>query len=251
MSAVLCLDVGNTRLKWQVAAAGHVIAQGATASASPVIDITKPVLKLVTQVVVSSVLGESTMKVLEPALKMVPVTKLSFVGSRRAWGALTNGYDDPARLGVDRWLAMIAAVAEHPTPVVVVDAGTALTVDGVTSTGQHLGGYIVPGLRTMLRSLGESTAAIPTEALSAAAPGARSASTRDAVCNGVVEASRGLVDRAVTYLRNRENLEPTVVVTGGDRRLVAYERSGWCLCPDLVLRGIRHVAGDLNRFAPP
>jgi type III pantothenate kinase len=164
---------------------------------------------------------------------------------------LINGYHDPGKLGVDRWLAMIAASDEFGLPVVVVDAGTALTVDGVGMAGRHLVGYIVPGLRTMLRSLGEATAGLNIEELSTAKPGATSTSTRDAICNGVVEAARGLVDRAVRYLGEQEGRQPAVVVTGGDRRLVTYEGSSWLLCPDLVLRGLRRVAGDLNQFTPP
>lgn len=251
MSAFMCLDVGNTRLKWQVALEGRIIAQGACSSAYPAVELPGPLAQLVTRVAVSSVVGTRVLDNIKGMLSGIRASEPQFVVSVRQWGALTNGYHDPEKLGVDRWLAMVAAVEEYEGPLIVVDAGTALTVDGVQSSGQHLGGYIAPGLRTMLKSLGDSTAGIPTEALTAARPGATSASTREAVCQGVIEASRGLIDRAVAYMRARENCEPSVVVTGGDRRLIAYQGSGWHLRPDLVLRGLRHVAGDLNRFAPP
>jgi type III pantothenate kinase len=251
MAAVLCLDIGNTRLKWQVAFSGRLVAQGSCSSAAPSLNIPPSIARIVNRVAISSVAGADSLRALESELLPMAASGLEVVASTDAWGRLINGYQDPGKLGVDRWLAMVAASDAVGLPVVVVDAGTALTVDGIGASGKHLVGYIVPGLRTMLKSLGDATAGLGVEALSAATPGARSVSTRDAICNGVVEAARGLVDRAVGYLSEHEGREPAVVVTGGDRRLVAYEGSGWLLCPDLVLLGLRRVAGDLNQFMPP
>ncbi len=70
---------------------------------------------------------------------------------------VTIRYSDPSRLGVDRWLAMLAAHAASTKACLVVDCGTALTIDKLTASGEHCGGYIIPGLALMRRSLEENT----------------------------------------------------------------------------------------------
>ena len=76
-----------------------------------------------------------------------------FASSTDTAAGVRNGYSNPAQLGVDRWLAVIGAFHRHRDACCVVDAGTALTIDGVDATGQHLGGFIVPGPRLMVESL--------------------------------------------------------------------------------------------------
>ena len=70
---------------------------------------------------------------------------------------MTSGYRDPERLGVDRWLALIAARERSKQPTVIVDAGSACTIDLLDSEGRHLGGYILPGLTAMGEALVRGT----------------------------------------------------------------------------------------------
>lgn len=110
---------------------------------------------------------------------------------------VTNGYAAPARLGADRWAALVAAWTRHASAQVVVMAGTATTVDALDADGHFRGGYILPGLRLMPRSLYERTAGIRM------AKGERQrypTSTANAVASGVLAASAGAVAAMVRTL---------------------------------------------------
>ena len=64
---------------------------------------------------------------------------------------------NPVTLGVDRWLACLAAHRTYQQDVLVIDAGTAITIDIVTSNGIHLGGYIIPGMASLGQTISLST----------------------------------------------------------------------------------------------
>ncbi|HUN91460.1 MAG TPA: type III pantothenate kinase [Burkholderiaceae bacterium] len=132
---------------------------------------------------------------------------------------LTSGYRDPSRLGADRWHAMIAArVATPGLPLVVVNAGTATTVDAVTMHGRFEGGVIAPGMRLMLDSLARGTARLPR------ADGAWSPSpdnTDDAITTGVLEAQAGLVERRVRRFSRACGRPVRLVLAGGFASLLA------------------------------
>src|SRR3546814_5490867 len=75
----------------------------------------------------------------------------NFARSSAGWHGLRNAYREPERLGVDRWLAMIAAWHTHRGAACIANAGTALTVDVIDAQGQHLGGIIAAGLAAQQR----------------------------------------------------------------------------------------------------
>ena len=134
-----------------------------------------------------------------------------FARSSAAACGVTNSYTSPERMGVDRWLAMIAAWQQARGAVCVVDAGSALTIDFLDSHGVHTGGYILPGLRMMERALLEGTDRVrfgdaPRDCL---APGN---STETAVLNGLQLAQVGAVELALTRFGQRG----TLVFTGGN-----------------------------------
>ncbi len=149
---------------------------------------------------------------------------------------VTHAYEDCLRHGVDRWLAILAAYNLKKSSVIVVDCGTAITVDAVNTKGQHLGGYIVPGESLMAQALQLNTGAIKllTERQRSYDYGC---STEENVFNGV-----GLM--AETFLRqlvaNAKNMGFIIFVTGGG----AIEYSAvWSdsivnIMPDLVLQGL-------------
>jgi type III pantothenate kinase len=147
---------------------------------------------------------------------------------------LTNSYTEPERLGVDRWLAMIAARRRAAGPVCVVDAGSALTIDFVAADGRHRGGYIVPGVAMMERALLGETARVrfgdaPRDQL---APGT---STEAAVYNGLQLAQVGTVATALERFGESDAL----VFCGGNGQLLqALLGLGGEFVPELVLDGL-------------
>ncbi len=168
--------------------------------------------------------------------------------------ALRNGYRDSTQLGVDRWHSLLAARAAHPDrSLVVVTAGTATTVDGVTMDGSFVGGAIAPGVRMMYDGLARGTANLPfAKGQLAAYPD----NTDDAIASGVIGCQLGLIERFVRNFRV-EHGEPLVVLAGGyAAHLSPYVGLGTSLPgvireENLVLRGVYLRARALAADAAP
>jgi type III pantothenate kinase len=114
---------------------------------------------------------------------------------------------------------MIAARTLWNTPLCVIDCGSAVTVDSIDANGQHLGGYIVPGLRMQRSLLQEETARVSI-AEQARAPSGWGKETSECVSRGIEEALAGLVERSVRQLALELNAEVTTVITGGDGAVI-------------------------------
>ena len=146
--SVLLVDVGNSRLKWQQRRAGQVVSEHQCALA----EVTSaPWPQDAAQVLVASVREHAE---LHQFLQLIYGQRLTWLGQPPAEDARINHcYPDPSRLGVDRWLAMLGARRLQAGNLLVVDAGTALTLDLLNDADQHQGGYIVPGLTTARETL--------------------------------------------------------------------------------------------------
>jgi type III pantothenate kinase len=150
---------------------------------------------------------------------------------------LTVAYNEVERLGVDRWLAMLAVWCEKKTPTCVVDLGTAITADYVSSEGVHLGGYIIPGFLLMKQSLGNNTACV---GFGSNGKGVDPGSVTEAcVDNGINRLVR-------SFLKDLLQAEPachSLVVTGGDSSRLDYHGFEADISVDeaLVLRGLRYA----------
>jgi type III pantothenate kinase len=144
-----------------------------------------------------------------------------------------NAYREmPQRLGVDRWLAVMAAANPERT-VCVVDCGTAYTLDVVQADGQHLGGYILPGLSMMAQSLATKTAKIVIDAAYAQQT-CLGISTTEAVTQGALAALAALTEKV------SQQYDADVVITGGDGALLKQVLSAPChYDADLLLRGLQ------------
>jgi type III pantothenate kinase len=159
---------------------------------------------------------------------------------------------NPSETGIDRILNIAAAYHQMEKACVVVDAGTAVTVDCCNDNGDFLGGAIAPGLDMMLDALHEKTARLPRVTFAVPGPGFGD-STSAAISLGVFHAVRGLVKEAVENYALQLGSWPEIIATGGDARQL-FE--GWelihAIAPDLTLYGIalaytdhhiRHDAG--------
>lgn len=144
------------------------------------------------------------------------------------------GYREPSRLGVDRWLAVLAAAARFPgEDLVVVDAGTAVTVD-VVSAGVHSGGFIGPGLHMMRAALYAETAAVQVPALQSDLPARPGDNTAAAVSGALLLMVLGLVEQA----RTRYAPLARLVITGGDGPVLLPALPGAVYLPALVMDGL-------------
>lgn len=149
----LLIDVGNSRVKWVLTEPGSDDAIPEDCAAAHEGDVERIVEALPSgrpaRVAVSQVLGPEVGVALCAALQARYGVTPVMARVRSECAGLQIAYADPARLGVDRWLAMLAARRHAPAEAVVIAmAGTALTLDVVGRDGQHLGGLIAPGLQT-------------------------------------------------------------------------------------------------------
>ena len=147
-------------------------------------------------------------------------------------------YKDVSRLGVDRWLAMLAAYNRSDGPCLIIDSGTAFTLDVINEEGLHLGGYILPGLRLMRESLVSKTGIrLADQVLEPRLELGNS--TQEAVFNGGVASLVALVEKEIEEQRNK-GFKPNVFITGGDASvlddLLTYPKS--TIEEDLVLDGL-------------
>jgi type III pantothenate kinase len=218
----LAVDVGNTRLKWALYAApapgAEMVAHGAVfleaidqLAEGQWRDLPPPESMLG-----SIVAGEGIRRRTEEQLEVWDVEPRWVVSGASACG-VTNGYDHPTRLGVDRWVALIGArhrilARGAPRPILVVMVGTAVTVDALDTGGNFLGGLILPGFGLMLRALEMGTAGLkaPTgEAVEFPT------NTSDALMSGGADAIAGAVERMHRKLLKRCGQEPALLMSGG------------------------------------
>ena len=149
-------------------------------------------------------------------------------------------------MGVDRWLAMIAAFNRQKRACLIVDAGTALTIDLVADDGRHQGGYILAGLSMAVKALENNTGIIlrNRDFSPLAGPGT---STEQAVLGGALSSAVSLIFEALGRLRCMDS-GSMVYLCGGDAELLAQAlrsrgESGFTVEPDLVLDGLEYACG--------
>jgi type III pantothenate kinase len=216
------LDLGNTRAKW--ARYGNdgrdgpvqALAHDAPGFADRLADALGPAAPgarvWLASVADAALTGETTRRLESAGYACERVrTRAHALGVRIA-------YAEPARLGVDRFLALVAAHARGDGPWLCVSVGSALTVDLLLADGVHAGGLIAPSPAHMRRALAERFPVLATDAGDATLDWA--GDTPDAVEAGCVAAAAGLVERAYRLATQRAQAAPTVLVTGGEADVV-------------------------------
>ena len=247
MQAVI--DVGHTRIKWALLKSGALAAQDSAvhrgeldaALATLVAALPSNVTRAVVANVAGAVLGARLREVLERrgvAVELVATT------AKRC--GVHCAYADPQRLGVDRWLAVLAAYGLARGAACVVSAGTAVTFDAVDAGGQHLGGLILPGVRLMAAALDRETSNIGSTPPAQAVPRGLDFLGRDtarAVGHGTMLALAATIDRAATRVAAAFGAQPPLYLTGGDApALQPWLETAVDLRADLVLEGLALVA---------
>lgn len=201
---ILAIDCGNTRVKWglrEMPAAdgdpGRWRASGARSLAELArleadwAEIAQPA-----RIAVANVAGARARDLLERLLERFDAEPLWVSAQARQCG-VTNGYADPSQLGADRWAALIGAWHLHRGASLVVNAGTATTVDMLSSSGFFRGGLILPGIDLMKKALAENTAGLPrAEGNYSDEP----RNTADAIESGCVHAQAGAIERVFAAL---------------------------------------------------
>lgn len=245
MSALL-MDIGNSRLKWGVLDRDDIRRTGHIAMDSirdtGLSALTSKLPRDVDEVIASNVAGASFATRISGVIGMHCGCDVHFVHTERTACGVTNGYRQPRRMGVDRWVALIGAWHDAGRECLVIDAGTAVTIDALDGTGKHLGGQILPGVTLMADTLAARTSDIPKTARAAPKISAGlkmfATDTAGAVAHGACNAVVGAIERALAALQD-EGFDPAVFLTGGDAsRILKLLGTEPVHRPHLVLQGL-------------
>jgi type III pantothenate kinase len=248
MTALL-MDIGNSRLKWGVLdegairRTGHISQQ--TIREKGLAALTTKLPRRVDAVFASNVAGTSFGTRLSGVIGMHCNVDVHFARTESQACGVTNSYRQARRLGVDRWVAMIGAWSEVRAACLIVDAGTAVTIDVLDDTGQHLGGQILPGVSLMAETLATRTTDIPNIQRRAAGQvrGMEmfASTTAGAVGHGASNAVLGAIERSLAVLRDND-IAATIVLTGGDAsRILKSLGEKPIHRPHLVLQGLAQL----------
>lgn len=260
----LYVDVGNSRIKWVQTAIAPAVEVGdssdrwgqwpewlgqqtfhaATGVAELLRQLSNSNLSAeLAEVVVAAVGADAVVNQLQQWAdeQNVPLRQVMVPQSG---GGIHCGYKQPENWGVDRWLALVGARQRiNDEAIMVVDCGTAITIDVAAADGQHLGGLIAPGRRLMQNSLLQSTARIANSAKSDSAEksaGKLALNTTDAVCLGAEQMMLGMLPHLITHYMDDVGVR-RFVLTGGDAEWLVRDsqvKEQWQYFPDLVLEGM-------------
>jgi type III pantothenate kinase len=195
------------------------------------------------RVIIANVASQGTGRELEALVSGLWQCKAEFVVSEASCCGLTNGYRNPVQLGVDRWFSMIAAYHLANMATIVIDCGTAVTVDLVKDDGLFAGGVIMPGLNAALNSLQSATAVEFDPDSFSDGICVTAQSTDMAVMSGVLLGLAGAIESMITEQSSLLGKTPALYITGGDAgRIIPYLQSTPDHQPDLVLQGLQIFA---------
>lgn len=242
VNAILDLDLGNTRIKWRLSSQQGLCARGVALYGDGIrqaIAETDGALAAdIERVRIASVVAPERLAAVIAECRQLCACEPELAQVVSLCGGVRPGYKNLAHLGVDRWLCLLAAYGRLQTACVVVGCGTAVTVDLIEAKGQHLGGYIVPGLELMRDGLYRNTNAVRIEQLQTPEDLSPGNDTLPAVNKGLLLMLAALIDNARAQLESSHG-GVGVVLTGGDALLVRPFIDGQCDYNEhLVLEGL-------------
>ena len=245
---ILELDAGNSRIKWRIVSSGadrNLLAHGVAIAQTSAIAVTELAGQLAAQAManverirVASVRGEAFALEFTELAQDTWRIRPEFARVEIKTAGVTNAYAEVSTMGVDRWLAILAAYDKSASACCVLDCGSAITFDWVDDSGRHLGGYIAPGLHLMRQSLAGKARAlnIPFQDWNDPMPGTNTAA---AIGNGILAMACGFAEHCRDIVMANGSPEAHWYLTGGDAEIVGRHLS-WKveLARDLVMDGL-------------
>lgn len=242
MMKQLLVDAGNTRVKTALMDAdGHL---------EPLFNVSYSELKNtsfptdIENVWMGAVSNQERMTLLSEWLSQTSV-KIREVHSEKTAFGVTNAYEQPETLGIDRWLAMIGAYSEQQRATLIIDAGTAITADWLNPDGSHLGGWIVPGVDLMQQAvIDRAPKVFRHHDGSWGKVNQLGLSTPDGLSNGCTNAMVGFIRQALAVTETELDwFDYRIIFSGGSTPLIPIElRRRGELRTELVLYGLARYA---------
>ncbi len=260
-SALLAIDVGNTHTlagvyqgeellhEWRISTERSATADELAAYHDQILRLRGGSLDELDAMIVSSVVPTLTNGYRQLALKYLDHPAI-VVGPGIRTG-MSLAIDNPVELGADRLVNAVAAYRRYGGPCIVVDLGTATTLDVVSEAGVYLGGVIAPGMETSLEALTTRAARlvkvdlIPPERVIGR-------STVESMRSGLVLGTVAMIDGLCQQIRDEFSVPTTVIATGGLSGMVAKLSSQIDhIDPMLTLEGLRVIYNMNARTSPP
>jgi type III pantothenate kinase len=218
----LLVDIGNSRTKYLFEQANQLTVMKSIGNEKIDEQWLVSITVSVEKIILASVGDARINKLFEQHAYQLRVPFLKVISEYKRFG-VTSSYQKPATLGVDRWLTLLATnVYCKSKNVLIIDAGTATTADLLCSSGQHLGGWILPGIDTLFKSLLKSTSQVQaTQKYSSALMTAQTPtlafgkSTSAGVNNACWAATLGFIEQAIKQAETQVSVD-NILITGGN-----------------------------------
>lgn len=238
---MLLIDAGNSRIKWALVEGDVWLRQGKLENAQvETLRNTFSDLPAPQKILASNVAGEHMMQQLRTACAAW-LCPIEFITAKVEQCGVRNTYQHAAQLGSDRWAALIAARQQHHMACLVVDCGTATTVDALSADGEFLGGLILPGIDMMRHSLAAGSARLEENA---GGWHEFPLNTADAIFSGAIQSTVGAIRLQFEALAARS--EARCLLSGGAAVYVQPHLKLPLVRDDnLVLRGLQ-IIGQNN-----
>ena len=240
----LLIDIGNSKIKWATVKEnqfkfGNAEVYDVQSLGELLCTLWKD-LETPELIIIANVGGQTVRDKITAWIKDHWSTQAEFVVPAVNAMGVTNAYSDPQKLGVDRWVNLIAAKKSYHSPVAIISCGTGITVDAMTADGQHQGGVIAPGINLMRLSLLGHTAGcfLPKgyERKQSSWLGKR---TEDGIISGSLIMAGAFINQCTERLFWEFGKKLHCVITGGDAEvLLPMLKAQYDYRPYLVLEGL-------------
>ncbi len=250
----LLIDAGNSRLKWSSLEHGQLSLQTAIAYSDSLPincynDLINTAQKEHGIIVLVSVLGQTF---IDQARELSETLGFAFysIESLAQLGKLKNAYHTPGQLGADRFVAIFAADAQNAGKddnTIVIDCGTAVTIDAIAANGQHLGGLILPGQNLCTTSLLKGTAQLELNAEKTTTE-LLAKDTHQAILSGSYYGIVGAIEHICSciekrvFAENKQQKCTKIICGGGAEALLPQLPSGYRHVPDLLMQGLKIIS---------
>jgi type III pantothenate kinase len=242
---IIALDAGNSRIKWGAWDAKWAHQDSVPIAALPELLAAWEQLPGPFAIFASNVAGPQLRAAID-AWAVARGIEAHWISSRKAQCGVRSRYRDPGQLGTDRWASLIAAWQRIHGAAVVVNAGTAVTIDALDDAGVFHGGVILPGLELMASALARGTAGlVQTQGAFAQFPD----NTADAIASGALLAVCGAIDRMRSALPKPAGVAPVVLSGGAAPALAPHLTAPVVRVRYSVLEGLRVIAEDARSVA--
>ncbi|MDM8569451.1 type III pantothenate kinase [Thiotrichales bacterium HSG1] len=240
---ILLVDIGNSAIKWAEVRQNNLTVQKSTLY--NLVDLEQILTRVwlpinkPEAVWISNVAGPRIEAIITSWVDKRWKCYPNFVKTVSYQCGVKNGYKKPEQLGIDRWLALIGVYGLGiESSCVIVDCGTAVTIDVLRVDGQHLGGVIAPGLKMMQTALAQNTHKL-THSNQHLTKFSLANETNDGIIMGTSYAVLGLLE----YVTNKLNGRSKLILTGGDTVVIKpFLSKTHQYIPDLVLQGLKTVS---------